>query len=331
MGKSQLTRRQMLASLAGASGIGAGLGSGTAAVVSDEAVFPLGSITSGRLEIDVARAGGNATGSGGAAEISLNDLQPEGTVDLSVSMPELPGGSNNPARIWLGVRCPIETALTRALEVTVRRRNCQSGCTEFEGTLSDLAGGVAIEAPGGDCLQPEETVELGVDFGLSDFEGTGSGTVVLEVVGTQCRNGGSARNPFDGNVGCGTESSQPRSAISFVGFCSSEAGPIEPTFGGETWLFDGVGSVEWSTETPVDFVVVKAGRTFTIYDHSGYPRTEGEVFSGDAGAAVPGIEPHQRNAARPCELAVERLGYPDYEAANSTKRKPERGEWVIDE
>lgn len=337
MGKRELTRRDLLAGLAGASGVGAALGSGTAAMVTDGAIFPGSSLTSGRLVMSVEWEGGGASGSGvGAARLKLTDLMPEQTIDVSLSMPELPGGENNPARVWAGARCRVDTEVTRKLDVTLRRANCSDDCTVFEGSLSELADGVPIDANGTECLRPGETLELVAEVGLTDFEGYGSASFDLEFVGTQCRNDDGRRNPFDGNGGCEEAERPSGHAISFVGFCSSEAGPIEPTFEDEVWRGPGeVESVAWSTDVDVDFVVVKAGTTFTIYDHTATPTTSGEVSSGDPSAdavVTPGpAGGGQSNASRPCALAAEELGHDEYDAESSSKWGYWSGEWRRDE
>jgi len=253
------------------------------------------------------------------------------TFDVTVSLPDLES-ENNPAFAWVGAHCP-EGDLADELEVTIGYANCSGdNCVVFSGSLGELAGGRLLDADpdnseDGECLQPGETVELEFEVELDENAGNGETEFLLEFVARQCRNNGPA-NPFPaGDEDCvpstETETPTPTSpperedAFSFLGFCSTQQGAIDPEL---TLVENDEGTlpkVEWDTDVEVDFVVVKKSTVFTIYYYDD-PQNGGTVFWKDSSATVPEHAVEPADSSRYCSVAAEAVGV-DYEAGNSTK------------
>lgn len=336
MGKGELTRRQLLAGLAGASGVGVAVGTGTATMVTDETTFRDTTWRSGQMALSVDWESGGKSGTGdGLLEVpvDLTGDDPTQVIDLEVGLPDL-GGENNDAAVWMRAPCPEDGELARALDVTIRRANCTGDCELFSGSLWDLTAGVHLDGDSsteeGDCLSPGETVAIETEVGLTDFEGDGSATFSLEFVGTQCRYT-DGENPFGSGDGCDS-GGDPRHAISFVAFCSSADESIDPSLSVTASDDDGDPlEVGWQTATDVDFVAVKASTGLTVYDLRGAYRDAGSAFPGDTSAAVPAVTLEPGQAASPCEVAADELGADPTAVTRTTKLEWTDEDWRVDE
>lgn len=342
MGRYDVTRRQLLAGLAGAGGLGAVVGTGTASIYSDEALFGGSSLSSGTLDLTVDWETADATGSSEgslAVPVELSASDPLQTVDLSVSLPDH-GGQNNPAAPWVRSECPNGEDLASALEVTLRYTGCSGNCVLFSGSLGEFAEGVPLDA-GGDpslsladqrCLDPGETLDLELDVGVTNFDGRDETEFTLEFVGVQCRNG-TGIDPFEGASDCGPAKPPDRGHgpdVSFVAFCSGEKRPIRPSLPRNEPGDDGPSVVFWETAVDVDYVVVKGANTMTIYDYRTVERTAGSATVGDPDAAVPAYEVEPGESARPCAVATSELGEIPGGTRQSIKLEYEDGGWEVE-
>jgi hypothetical protein len=344
MGRREVTRRQLLAGIAGAGGIGAAVGTGTAAMVTDEAIFRDSVIQSGTLDLEVSHAGESPTENGEPISIEVDFTNEERTQtdELTVALPG-DDDSNNPAYAWVRAVCP-DSELAREMTVTISYDDGRADCEIFDGSLSALAkgvpldaGGVCDRAPGEQrCLQPGEELDLDLTVSTGEFEGTGGAELGFQFVGTQCRATDGSNSPFDvGDCGSG-DSEARRTGISFVAFCSSSEGsiagdaPDNLTVTGRNADDEPV-EVSWETDVAVDFVVVKVGTHFTIYDHRSGDRTSGTVASGATGDHVVTVEAPQNNASDPCALAADEFGAGDYEERASLKIEETGGSWEVDQ
>ncbi len=312
MGKREVTRRQLLAGVAGATGIGATIGTGTAAMVADEAFFRNGSIRSGHLNLTVDWASGGESGtSTGLVEvpISLSQSDPEATIDLTLSLPT-DDEPNNPAYAWVRSSC-IDDGLLADLDVTVRYPSCGDNCVIYEGPIDGLADGLVLDAdsdgslPAGDqrCLQPGEELRLAMDLRLGDIDRNASDEFSLTFAGTQCRNTSGTTSPFPASD-CGAGNSR---AISYIAFCTTSSGDLNPEFQTVASDEDGPTKVSWQTVTDVDIVCVKSGTTLKVYDFRGPQMTSNQVSSGDPEAAISGLRVQRTDNESPCGTATAAL------------------------
>jgi len=341
MGHREVTRRQLLAGLAGAGGIGATIGTGTAAMVSDRVTFQDATIRSGTVDLSVAWATGGSNGSsGGTVEVpvELTADEPEQTVDLTVSLPD-PDGKANPAYAWVRSTCPSGDDVADDLEVALRYPNCQTNCLLFDGTVSEFTSGVPLDAdadatrpPGSQrCLEPGQGLDLELDLELDD-EGQGAAEFTLEFVGRQCRSTDGTDRPFP-TTNCEGESRHSH-AISNLTLCTSAGDSIaaDPASVLTTVSENEDGEplvVDWETAVAIDFVVVKAGTVFTIYDFRGQATSQGTASPEDPDAALPAIEAAQHTASAPCDLAARELGADGYQASASQTFGFREG-WEVD-
>jgi hypothetical protein len=338
MGPHEVTRRQLLAGLTVTGGAGLGIGSGTAALVTDSAMFPGNAVAAGALDLQVSWTAGSASGTGqGRASIPLAIGQSDGptTAQLSVTVPA--DGENNPAACWLRARCPDDSLLGRALRVTITYDSCPDDCVLYRGHLVGLADGVPLDprglpgiVPGEQaCLEPGAQIDLELTVAAGGFEGQAETAFELEFVGQQCRGREEHPNPFPA-PDCGPPPTDGQHAISFLAFCTAGDGPIatDPETVATVTETNAAGEpleIEWETDLPVDFVVVKASTEFMIYDLRDSDATTGVATSRDSDAAVATVEPAQRWASDPCGLAAQVLELPDYEPGATLKL--EAGDW----
>lgn len=334
MRENEVTRRQLLAGLAGAGGLGAVVGTGTGSLLTDETRFGGSSLTSGSLDLAVQWETDDASGTTrgtAAVPLSFSNRSPTDSVDLTVSLPEIRGG-NNPAQVWVRTPCPDDEKLLEALEITLRYAHCDRDCVVSNGSLWGLLEGVPV-APGDAephdgnprCLKPDESIDLKLDAGFADYEKQGSATFGLEFVGVQCRNS-AARNPFPTDSECEQPGGTQRPDISFLSFCSSEDEPIKPSVP-TTRRSDDPDVAFWETATDVDYVCVKGGQQLTIYDYRRSHRTDGAAWVGDPQAAVSSLDFQPGDAARPCAVANDELGGVDLR--QSVTLENERGHWRV--
>ncbi len=333
----QFTRRELLAGVAGATGLGAAAGTGTAALVSDRSVFD-SQLTTGSLDLRVDRVTGETTGSSQgtvAVPVELTAEDPTQVVDLTVSLPD--GGDANPAFAWVRSRCPQDGDLASKLDVTLRYASCDADCILYSGPLSGLAAGVPIDASGDasvdpgqqQCLQPGRDIDLQLVVSISAFRGRGSASFTLDFVGTQCRHASGVTSPFQGETDCEEDSDGGQHAISYVAFCTTGDEPADPDVTVLETNDDGEPvSVAWTTAVDVIFVCVKAANSLTVYDYSDESRTSGTATVGDDAAAIPAIELAPGEASTPCDVAARELGWTgDVSDLTSTKLEYEDVNW----
>ena len=212
-----LTRRRVLAALAGAGGAGALTGTGTAAMLQDTERFDT-SITAGTIDL-VAEyelltgpgAGGRGTIDGSHIGLPIGSLGPNndsGSMLLTFGLPQDGDAVNNPAALWLATDCPVpvSTALAEAIQVTVLYADCASGEQLHQiadGSLrevaEDLRGGYRVDgdlsASGDNCLT--DTTCLLFEYELGGYIGTETVDLPMWFAADQCRHT-TPENPFDG-------------------------------------------------------------------------------------------------------------------------------------
>lgn len=334
----QITRREVLAGVAGATGVGVALGTGTAAMASDESVF--GSrFASGSLglRVDWETSGDTGSSQGNVAvPVELTAENPTQVVDLTVSVPGDADANANPAFAWVRSRCPAGGGLASKLDVTLRYRDCDANCVLYSGPLTGLAAGVPLDAAGDGgadpgsraCLQPGQGLALQLTVSISEFRGRGSASFTLDFVGTQCRHATGVESPFQGVTDCEDGGNGRQHAISYVAFCTTSDAPVEPELTVLETTDEGEPvSVAWSTAVDVDYVCVKAANELTVYDYSEGSQTSGTATVGDDAAAIPGIELAPGEAATPCAVAARELGGSDGGTPTTTKLEYEDGTW----
>lgn len=335
MGEREITRRKLLAGAVAVGGTGVTVGTGTATVLSDSQPFSDTTVSAGTFDLAVDWSTDDASGSstGGAAiPLSLSPDDPSDTVGVSVSLPT--DRSNNPGYAWMGAVCPADDDLLERLQVTVRYADCDGDCTVFEGTLAELGAGTHIDGTGesvsaGDqaCLQPGSPVDLAVEVELDPYGSGGTAEIEFVFVATQCRKN-EPTNPFPAaDTGCPTSTGETEEAFSFIGFCTDADAPIDPELSLTEWDGGDLPAVEWETEAPVDFVVVKKATVFTVYDYRDDTASDGVAAWKDPEATEPsyGMDPGDPGAY--VSVAKEAVGADGYAPAKSTKLEWEDGDW----
>lgn len=220
-----MSRRKLLAGVAGAGATGALLGGGTGALLADEEGFAAG-LGAGLFDLRVELDGSPAGGANGTAPIVIDE--PDGERRLTVG---LPGDRNNPGYAWLRTVCPGTAlpAFADNVRVTLSYVDCGSGGDVIaEGSLADVAdelrGGVPLDprclgpdtvAPGGQiCLPGEGTIDLLFDWEWNldeDYDDGPQDLIALQFAGVQCRNVDGTRDPFPDAAttsNCGTDDPQ---------------------------------------------------------------------------------------------------------------------------
>jgi len=277
-----VSRRKVLSGIAAAGGTGAVVGGSTASLFTDEETFGNDSIEA-------------STSVAGTVDIEIAaDAFEDGTgMTYSVTLPD--DGTNNPAYVWVRTLvCPEPVELAARLTVELRVECGGSETVLATGSLLEVLDGLRdgellrCEA-GESCLEPGGTRDLVLDVTdveESDTGSDGSLEFELEFYGRQCRYTDPA-NPFtDADV---VDTCDPAQAISFLAFCSTESdASLDPETAtvNATDSSDDPTSIDWRTGSDVDYVVVKAGQNFKIYDHSGADgTTAGTATSTRSGAA----------------------------------------------
>jgi hypothetical protein len=316
---------------------GLGLGTGTAAILRDGTYLRESVVTGGTVDMTVAweteEDSGTAEGDL-AVPVELTPTDPSSTVRVRTALPEYEG-QNNPGYAWMGAPCPDEQdSLWGNLAVTIRYSDCSEECSVFEGTLADLASGVPLDGeadgsrPAGQqtCLEPGESLDLELEVTLDRYA-VGDAEFVLQFVATQCRHGEPV-SPFPADPAC---RAGPEHAISFVAFCTRTEGALDPTLATTAENDDGEPlEVDWETAVDVDFVVLKAAREVTIYDHRDGEVTAGTAAPGDGGANVETVVPAGSSSSDPCELASAVVTDGSYESTNAVKLEYADGDWEAD-
>lgn len=342
MGERELTRRKLLAGAAGAGGLGALVGPGTASLFSDTERAQGSSLQSGQLDLLVSWETGD--GSTGTSEngrlpdtLELTSEDSSGTIDLTLSLPP-DDGANNAALVWVGTDCPADTDLHRDIEVELRLRYCDD-CLLYEGSLWGLVQGVFVDPTGlhpnldDGCLVPGRQLPLELEISVDDFEGTGDVEIPLRFIGTQCRNARHQTNPF---VPLDEECTPPPDGstrgIGAVAFCSQAGEDVLPTISTRRTNDSGEPtSVEWNTELPVDYVVITAGTQFTVYDYRDDAAKSGTATVGADGPSATTLAAPPWYSSEPCALPATELDHEEREFASSTKYEPgDDGVWEVE-
>jgi hypothetical protein len=213
-----LSRRNLLAAIAGVGTVGAVAGSGTGAVFNDRSGFDA-TMQTGILDLavsyDIVSGPGagdletnHGTVNGPRLDIpigSLDELNPAGRTDVTFSLPES-AQPNNPAGLWLATDCPVpaSTALAEVLTLRLSTVDCETGETYAvisEGSLRTVAEAMqtGVQVDGDpttaaiDCLTDQVCVSF--EYELTGIAGTESVELPLWFGAMQCRND-LATNPF---------------------------------------------------------------------------------------------------------------------------------------
>lgn len=256
-----MTRRRLLATLAGAGSVGAITGGTTTALFVDNEAFFANTFASGVIDTQLS---------------PTTPVQPTGDDPATVTV-ELPDtDSNNPSYVWLQITCPTgDTA--RADEIVVRLAY-ENGPTITQGTLTEVAtrlrDGLVVSptasvgaAPGTQaCFDPGEQTVLVLEL-LEQSEGD-QVMVELTVVARQCRNHPGEFNPFATTPVTDGCAPWAQKAISYVAFCSLDSRPTTVTADDVSISVvdtksdgdDEPIAVEWTSTVPVDTVVTAVGK-----------------------------------------------------------------------
>jgi predicted ribosomally synthesized peptide with SipW-like signal peptide len=358
-----LGRREVLAAVAGAGGLGLAGGVGTAALLGDSESFD-GMFQSGSLNLEVVdKDETESQVDGDTLELNLDlESSREGSEVLKLWAP--PGDGNNPAYVWFQPTCPDPvTRLAEQLEVAFYyadsdgdRLEDDNGDEPIEsGSLTDVANALRKEGAlldlGEDdsCLAPGSPAYLRVEWDLADSYSAGEKldfSIVFRA--RQCRNNSGAESPFNRFDPCDRATPTPtetpptgKNAISNIGFCTDSSGDINPRI---TQINnqdqDNPTSVDWETDLEVDFVTLffgyPGGPRITIYDYRDEERKSGTATRNDPDAAVslydPGKTGRGKGAngapSRLCEIADQQLDTDDsYSNEEKAKLEFEDGEF----
>jgi len=250
-----LTRRGLLGVLAAGSAGGL-TGRGAVALLTDREATTA-AVTTGVVDIVVEHwqdiddgmpdlTDPDGVGDGTTLAVEL-DAVPGGpaTRDLfRISLPQDRGGVNNPARVWLGGDCPLQTTLAELLTVRLSYSDADGDRGEpiVSGSLrqvaSDLRDGVPLDegtATGADGCLSDELFVL-AEYELPTYVGDETASLPLTVVAVQCRNTPRTLTPF------GTAAVDP-CPPGYSCDCCWPIGTIEvedgsPLRAGETYSFD---------------------------------------------------------------------------------------------
>jgi predicted ribosomally synthesized peptide with SipW-like signal peptide len=336
MGNQEVSRRKVLSGIAATGGAGVLVGQGTTALFSDEETFTDNSI----------KASGSTAGIVDL-EVDIENLQNADGTRYSISVPE--GDNNNPSYIWVQAKCPTPIGAAEDIEVELRvecgsSQDYTIGSGELRDIVDSLRNGEILQCTDSDddrCFQPGESVDLVLE--VTDVETKSSLDFEFEFYGSQCRYNTGAENPFDPLPACDTPTPTPtpQNAVSFIAFCSesgdslalnsaSDMITVKTTDGDSNPL-----EVGWETDSPVDYVVVKSGQNFTIYDYAdtnNEPDDGTVVTGGDSAADFYGRVYGDKNngftdestgsgtnsgsannaSSVPCELAADIVGNGDF-------------------
>lgn len=264
MGKSELSRRKVLASLTAAGSSGVVVGSWTGALFNDQEWFGDDAITA-------------STSVAGVVNIAVDvDTRTSGTgVTYSITLPDRE--SNNSSYVWIRTsQCPSPDELAAAAAVELRIE-CHSGSTTERARLSEVLdrfrdGRLLCGGDSDPCLQPGETWELELEVhSIEDgYDGPpGPIEFELEFYGEQCRYNEEPESPFEDTIPACVTTGDRTPGISFVAFCSGEDSlscddiELEVT---ETKPGPEPIAVDWESTTPVDAAVLKAGQTLERFE-----------------------------------------------------------------
>ncbi len=342
MGDQKLSRRKVLSGIVATGGAGALVGRGTTALLSDKETFTGNSVQASESTAGVVDL-----------EVDVENLQNADGIRYSINIPE--GVNNNPSYIWVRAKtCPTPESVADDIEVELRVE-CESSTQEIgSGVLIDVVNGLRdgqqlkCTDNGGDrCFQPGENVDLVLEVTDVTDSITDPLEFQFEFYGDQCRYNTGAENPFDPLPDCGdTGTPTPQEAVSFIAFCSESGDSLAlDPFSDMVMVQDSDGNdnpleVDWETDSAVDYVVVKSGQNFTIYDYSDdsnnpsdgtvvtggdpdadfYGRVSGGAKNGFGNAGTVGNNSGTGNSASsvPCELAADIVGDGDFPDAGTS-------------
>jgi hypothetical protein len=209
-----ISRRRVLAALAAAGGAGALAGQGTGALLRDTEAAG-GGLTAGLVDltvaywhdaVDVDLADPDGVADGPRLDLPLGvPAEGAGRTLLRLSLPDSPGGTNNPASLWLRADCPPETTLAELLGVRLRYADADGtpGALIDAGSLRAVAEGLRTgrrldgngdPGDGLECLADDLFVLL--EYDLQGYVGSERVTLPLDIAAVQCRNANPDRNPF---------------------------------------------------------------------------------------------------------------------------------------
>jgi len=210
MDETELSRRQILATLGAAGLSGAALGTGTGAILTDGSRLTETTLAAGSLDLRVAWNDG-ATGSATRTSIDLSGGDRTGTERITLTLP--PDG--NPAAIWVGTTC-LDDELGDHLDVTLSYADPETGerlatlatGSTFDQFADDLGAGVALDGTYGtdsvseSCFAAGSSLSLALSWSLSEaYRGTPDDGFVLQFRARQCRNAADAPDPFASESG----------------------------------------------------------------------------------------------------------------------------------
>ena len=286
MDKPDLTRRQVLSGIAVSGGAGALTGRGTIAVFSDEELFTNNSIT-----------GSASTAGAGVVELEVTTSSSAGGDGLvyTVDVPDLT--DNNPSYVWVRpATCPEPIDAAANVDVELRVECGDHTTIIAEGTLKSVVNKLrenngeplrCQETEDARCLQPGESANLVLDVISSDTDEEFA--FDFEFYAEQCRYNAGTNTPFGSLNPCESTNETDGHAISWIAFCT-DSGTLDPDIT-EINSTDGDGptSVDWETDTDVEYVTAKSGTNFTVYDCRDSSTTSGTVTGGgDENAAFYG-------------------------------------------
>jgi len=221
MGKSNLSRRDVLSAISIAGGAGIVAGGTTGAIFSDKEEF-------GTDVLDTANS---------VAGVVDIDVETKGGDEFVISLPEDDTKKNNPAHIWVRTKtCPEPADNAKSTDVELRlecngteyslnegtdRDVLDSGTIQDVFTSKEFREGIHLNCQSG-CIQPGESRKLLIeqtdsgDMGAVDFE--------LAFFAQQCRYNGDPSSPFDQSTVLGRNE------------CSGDAGPPTTTARAISWI-----------------------------------------------------------------------------------------------
>lgn len=307
-----ISRRTLLGALAATGATGALAGAGTRASLSDASTFADNRATAGSLDLEVCweRPGENCQprpGSDVSLEFPGLATGDTGTASIRGLLPD--DGTNNPGRVWLRTRCPLDVCgMEQAVRITMWVDVDCDGAVgagpvlrTVDGTAIEdltlceamvaLSSGALLDASmdGSATMDPHvpgEAFCVGLSWTV-DGELCHDDTALLafSLVAEQARHVTDPSPPWTPpvcDVDCTATGHCPDCyPASFVAFCPGD-GTITPSDIRFSWTSD---SVTWSSSTPVETVVLyygthgEPGATFENFRGGG--ATGGTVVRGE--------------------------------------------------
>ncbi|MEF8882003.1 MAG: hypothetical protein V5A34_05705 [Halapricum sp.] len=306
MTRQTLTRRRILATVAGVGVLGAVSGSGARAYYTDRSAVPA-ALAAAALELTACVEDGSDCRPVDAARIDLPidlDEAPEGHARIRIDFPA--DVSTTPGYLWLRSSCPDGTCgLERALEVTVR---ADADCDSQAGTdasllasgslcsvLETLGSGVLL---GDDPFEPGARVCLDVEWSLGAICSVESIDVGLELFAHQAAHSGGPQRPW--TTGCSVTCKTAADCvcgdhgISFVAFCVPDGTALASGDVDFEWRTGADGepvAIEWTSTVDLSRVTLFYGSPDgPVFENFAGGRT-GTATVGAGGPVLPGQSP----------------------------------------